>query len=128
MQLVSVLADLGDGRLSADHRHDPLVVVVEGLGHPALHASDDVLCRPVACLLRNAAELRKRVIASGRDVREVAERVHVRGDFDSQVGLNVEAPAATRRTPDWAESGAAMSPPPQTVRCVLSVVPSLNVT
>ena len=35
VQLVAVLADLGDRRLPADHGHDPLVVVVELRGRRA---------------------------------------------------------------------------------------------
>ena len=49
--------------------------------------------------------------------------------LDGQVGQHVEAAATTWRQPRaGAESGAAMSPPPQTVRWVLMVVPSLKMT
>ena len=56
MHLVAVFADLGDRRLAADHRHDPLVVVVEGLAALALGVGEDVPSRPVAGLLGDAAE------------------------------------------------------------------------
>ena len=126
VQLVSVLADLGDRRLPADHRHDSLVVVVEGLAELALHAREDVLRRPVARLLRHAAELRKRVVVSDGMFAK-SPSAYTPGSPTVRSRLDVEAPTPTRAH-SRLSGRAAMSPPPQTVRCVLSVVPSLKVT
>ena len=58
VQLVAVRADLGDRGAAADHGHDALVVVVEGLARLAGEVGEHVLRRAVAALQRDRAELR----------------------------------------------------------------------
>ena len=64
LDLVPVLADLGDGGVAADHRHDALVLVLERLGGLAVSLTQDVLGGPPAGLLRDRSQLRERGTAS----------------------------------------------------------------
>src|SRR6476659_1797173 len=57
VHLVAVRADLGHRGLSAVHRHDALVAVVERLLSGATEATENVLRRPLAGLLGHAAQL-----------------------------------------------------------------------
>ena len=61
VQLVPVLADLGHGGTAADHRHDPLVVVVERLAGVPADVGDHVAGRPLPALQGDRAQLRVRV-------------------------------------------------------------------
>ena len=75
VQLVVVGTHLGDGRAVADHRHDALVLVVEGLARLAVDVGEDVLGRPPAGLEGDRAELREVVAVVVGDVGHVADRV-----------------------------------------------------
>jgi hypothetical protein len=50
VQFVAVRSDFGDRRAAADHGHDALVVVVEGLAWRAGGVGEDVLRSPGAAL------------------------------------------------------------------------------
>ena len=80
LDLVAVLADLGDGGVAADHRHDALVLVAEGLASAAPCSSRRMFCRgPAPGLLGDRAELRqRRRRRRPRDVGDVADGVHAR--------------------------------------------------
>jgi hypothetical protein len=80
-------------RLAADHGHDPLVVVLEGLAALAAEVVQDVPSRPVAGLLGDAAQLGQGLLIGGGDVGEVPQRVDGREAVHGQVGPHVDPPA-----------------------------------
>jgi hypothetical protein len=99
LHLVTVLADLCDGRVAADHRHDALVLVDERRRGLPVQLSDDIACCPLARLLSHRAQLGQRpALRRGvRDVRDVADGVAPRVAGDRQVREHVDAPASTQR-------------------------------
>jgi hypothetical protein len=94
VQLVSVLADLGDRGPATDHRHDSLVPVVERRSRYALHGGQDVLRGPVARLLGDTAELREGRLVAVRDRGDVAHRVHVRQAGQREVRVYRQPPTS----------------------------------
>ena len=114
VQLVAVRADLGDGRLPADHRHDALVVVVERRAGRAVESAR--MLRAAQCpacwatLTRAAAGPCRRRPGCWRSRRGRTPR----GSRDGQVGPHVDPPAPAGAMPACAASGAAISPPAQT--------------
>ncbi len=103
MQLVVVGAHLGDGRAVADHRHDPLVLVVERLARFAGVIGEDVLGRPPAGLEGDRAELRQVVAVVIGDVGDVTDRVHTGEALDGQVGLGRQPPGSSGGQADLAD-------------------------
>src|SRR5262245_58917521 len=100
IDLMPVLADLRDGRVPADHRHDALVLVVERLGRLSVTFTQDVVGGPNAGLLCDRAQLRQGGALRIWDVRGISHRVHVRVSFDGQVRQYVYPPSATGLEPD----------------------------
>src|SRR5262249_2846611 len=92
--LVAALADLGDGGVAPDHRHDALVLVVERLRALSAQLAQDVGRRPDAGLLGDRAELGKRRAVAARDVGDVADGVHAGEAVAGELGLYVDAAAA----------------------------------
>ena len=119
VQLVAVRADLGDRGAAADHRHDALVVVVEGLARLAREVGEDVVGRRDAALQRDRAELRVRRRRRGwgcwrrrRSRRRPGAPSTVRSGCTS---MRPPRPAAARPR---RRRGGAMMPPPQTTQRV----------
>ncbi len=82
--------DLGDRGASADHRHRPLVAIVERLGGPPIDLGDDRVGRGMAALQGHRAELRVRLVLAVRDVGDVADHEDPRKARDGQVRLDVD--------------------------------------
>ena len=97
VQLVVVGADLGDRRAVADHRHDALVLVVEGPPRVAGVIGEDVARRPPTGLEGDGPELRQVAPVVPGDVRHVADRVDLREPIDRQVRLGDQPAAAAGR-------------------------------
>ena len=132
VDLVPVLADLGDGGVAADHGHDALVLVVEGLGRARRAiCAQDVLPGPLAGLLRDGAELgeRRRVrLVARRDVRDVTDGVHAGVALDRQVGMDVDAAPRPVLGPAVCATAEPDSPPAQMTVRVGMTVPSSSST
>jgi hypothetical protein len=93
---------LGDGRTAADHRHRPLVEVVEGLRRLALDASEDGLAAapPLWRATDPSCGCASRPCPS--DIRDVADDEEAGKARDGEIGIDVDAAAlalgdATRR-------------------------------
>ena len=60
LHLMVMLADLGNRRVAADHRHDALVLVDKGFGGLSVQLTENVLPRPLPRLLGHRAQLGQR--------------------------------------------------------------------
>ena len=98
VDLVMVLADLGDRRAAPDHRHDALVLVVEVLARLAVEVGEDVVRRP---LRRSAAPPSRAAEASDRPGRGCWRRRRSRRPrrlpASVRSALDVDAPAPADR-------------------------------
>ena len=90
VELVMMPADLGDRRAAADHRHDPLVVVGEGLARLALQLGEYVLPPP-----RRRSAASPSPTASERAVRAVGNVGDVADDIDAYRARPASGPGAT---------------------------------
>ncbi len=90
---MAALSDLGNGGVAADHRHDALVLVPEGLRALLVPLAQYVLGRPATRLLRHRPQLRKRGAVVGRDVGHVADGIDPGVPIDREVREHVEASA-----------------------------------
>ena len=105
-----MLAHLGDGGVTSDHRHDPLVVVVERLHRFAVDVVQDVLRRPLAGLQRDRSQLRERPSVRAGDVRDVADDEDPRMILDRQIVPHVDPPAAPLLQPDGVRERRGLDP------------------
>ena len=98
LHLVAMFAHLGHGRVAADHRHDALVLVGEGLGAFSPQLSDDVLCGPPSRLLGHRAELGEcSPVVTRRNVRHVSHGVGTGVAGQGEVWSDVKATTAPWR-------------------------------
>ena len=124
VQLVAVRAHLGDRGAAPDHRHDALVVVVEGLARLAGEVGEHVVGRPRAALQRHGAELRQAARRPGRGCwRRRRSRTRPARRRRVRSGCTSTRPPRPCASPSRRQLGALM-PPPQTTQRVGIVVPS----
>ena len=127
LDLVPVLADLGDRRVAADHRHDALVLVVEGLRSARRAARAGCSPRPRRPDCWATEPSWGSVVPSPSGMLATSPTAYTPGKpVDGEVGLHVDPSAAAgRQARRPAAIAAADSPPPQTtvlVRMVGAVV------
>ena len=75
----------------------PLSLYLNGFAGRAGEVGEQVLGGPRAALQRHGAELGQRLAVRAGDVRDVADRVEAREALHRQVGLHVDAAAASLR-------------------------------
>ena len=115
---------------AADHRHDPLVVVVERRGPLAVDVGEDAGRHRLARLQGDRSELRVRVaVGSASTCGHVADGVDAREALDAEVLARRDAAAATgleqRPCP---RARAPSGPPAQTTQWDRISAPSANTT
>src|SRR5262245_11242785 len=87
------LPQLDDGRVAVDHRHDALVVVLEGRARLAGHVSQNVRSGALTGLERHGAKLREKASLGIARVGKVAEHVRAGETGHGEVGLDVDPSA-----------------------------------
>ena len=94
---MSALSDLSDGCIASDHGHDPFIMVMKRPGRLPIDVAKDIFCRPIAALLGNGSQLRKRFAVRARNIGEIAQRINPGIPFQSQVGFHVQPSAPPLR-------------------------------
>ena len=94
VELVVVRPHLGDRRAVADHRHDPLVLVVERLPRRAGDGRRGCSGRPLPGLQGDGSELGQVVSVGTGDVGDVADRVYPGMALHGEVRPHGESAAA----------------------------------
>ena len=97
VQLVVVLAHLGDRGAVADHRHDALVVVLERGRRFAIDRGEDALGHRSSCLQGDRTKLRVWMPFGVGPRGSVTDGVHTSEPVDAQVGADADAPADVRQ-------------------------------
>ena len=95
MQLVVMLAHLGDGVTPTDHGHDPLIPVMECGSFLSVDLGQNGLRRPISLLQCHRTQLWVPASISHWNVRKVAQRVNAGCVLHGVIGLQVNPPAAT---------------------------------
>ena len=108
----------------------PLSLYSNGFGRLASTLAQDVLGRPRpdCCATDPSCGSGRPILVTGRDVRDVADRVHTGEALDGQVGEDVETAARPGAGPAFCATAEPDSPPPHTTVRAGIVLPSSNST